>query len=501
MLYLFDHFEIDTEKFELRENGRIKPIEPLVFDLLCFFAQNPNRVIDKNQLIETVWQGRIISDATLSSCIKSARKALGDSGDQQTYIRTLRGRGFEFSTDVKTDAKSVETAPQQKPEFSPSLVILPLDIFTEQKELNSISEGLVENLSTILTRIPLLAITSRSSAHSLKVQDLSPMQIREKTGVTYVLEGSLQKVDETVRANIQLIETKNGFHLWAQSFDQALTNDAMSHLLDMILSRLEPQLNRAIFNDLRGEADGLSGRQLLMRAMSILSLKGWHRTSFTEAADLLKRSIELEPHLALSHAYRALILGLGYRVGLFVKSHDIKEETLQQAEEALDLDNMDSNVLGLAGCALADVGEADRAIPILQKAIEVNPNNAQAWAALGSAFLMNRDNETAIRHIEHGIKISPMDGRLAVWWAFLSFAYLVEKNLEKALHAAHKGCQSDDKTYLPRVLLTVVYTLLGDEDKAQKALKESYRIKPDLSEDEVRFLVGRTYAEKFLELR
>ena len=96
MLLRLDDFELDTARFELRQNNQPLHVEPLVFDLLSFFLQNPGRVVGRDEIVDRIWGGRIVSDATIAGCIKSARKTLGDSGDTQNYIRTVRGRGFQF---------------------------------------------------------------------------------------------------------------------------------------------------------------------------------------------------------------------------------------------------------------------------------------------------------------------------------------------------------------------------------------------------------------------
>ena len=93
----FDDFELDPVTFQLRKGGAAVHIEPLVFDFLYFIARNGGPVSSPGtELIEHVWQGRIVSDATVAGCIKAARKVLGDSGDKQAYIRTIRGRGIRF---------------------------------------------------------------------------------------------------------------------------------------------------------------------------------------------------------------------------------------------------------------------------------------------------------------------------------------------------------------------------------------------------------------------
>ena len=508
MLYRFDNFELDTDSFELRQDGSPRHVEPLVFDLIRFLTENPDRIVSRDEIIAQVWDGRFVSDATVSSCIKSARKALGDSGEQQTFIRTVRGRGFQFigkieqASDALDQDESFIPAPvsasraQTRPQ--PSLAIIPFQVLGDDRELPAIAGGLAGNLTTILTRVPLLALVSSAPGSQTGSNAIGTGSSPQPS---YLLEGSLQIFGDALRASVQLIETRNGFHLWAQQFDRPRDAGTQANLLSDILPRLETQLVRAIFNDLGGESGDMSGRQLLLRAMGILALKGWHQDSFTEVASLLRRSIELEPGFALTHAYLALSLALGQRVGLLRESEDIAREAVIQAERALDLDSMDSNVLGLAGCAFADVNQTGRAIPILKNALDLNANNAQAWTALGSTYLIEGRLEQAIEHLNHGISISPMDSRLSVWCALLALAQLKTGEFDLAVQTAENGCKSNDKTYLPRVVLAAAHFLRREPAEARSALSECYRVKPDLSQSEIDSLIGSKLGKALLRLR
>jgi len=100
MHYQFGDFELATERYELRRNGIVLHIEPLVFDLILFLLRQAGRVVSRDEIVEGVWQGRLVSEATIDGCIKLARRVLGDTGDNQSYIRTVRGRGFEFAAPV-----------------------------------------------------------------------------------------------------------------------------------------------------------------------------------------------------------------------------------------------------------------------------------------------------------------------------------------------------------------------------------------------------------------
>jgi adenylate cyclase len=104
--FRFADFEIDLARQELRRTGAIVHVEPQVFDLLVHLIRNRDRIVSKDELFDAIWQGRIVSEATLSSRISAARRALGDSGNDQSFIRTLHKRGFRFVGDVEDDSSA-----------------------------------------------------------------------------------------------------------------------------------------------------------------------------------------------------------------------------------------------------------------------------------------------------------------------------------------------------------------------------------------------------------
>lgn len=491
-----DDFEIDTDAFELRRAGKVVPTEPLVFDLICYMAENPGRLLSRDELMDGVWHGRIVSDTTVSGCIKAARQALGDSGADQRFIRTVRGRGFQFvkdvqrSTPVSAGDNSRVPVPESAKARQTSLAILPLNVFGGDEDLSAIADGLAENLTTILVRVPLLSLASRSASFAYKGHSPTAAQLRRDLGVHYMLEGSIQPVSGKIRANLQLIETTEGFHLWAQQFDVSGGPNLLDDLLRLMLPRLEAQLVRAMVNDLKSTDGELSARQLLLKATGLLSLKGWHRGTFEEAIQLLRAAIAKERELALAHAHLALLLGLGHRVGLLEKSKAIVEEALSEAEAALELDNMDSVSVGLAACALADIGLAERAVPLLKRAIDLNPNNGHAWAALGSAHFMLGDVHSAIENLSHSVTISPMDARLSVWTSILALAHLRAGDCDAAEARAREACQADERNYMPRVVLAAIKFAAGNINEARRAMQDCLGVKPDLSINEIAGLTG-----------
>ncbi len=508
VILTFGDFELDPDRFVLRCDGLPRKIEPKVFDLLSHLVQSPGRVFSRDDLISVVWKGRIVSDATVSTCVKNARKALGDSGDSQRYISTIRSRGFRFNAEVESHIAGTDSAAKTPLEpalpprgVDPSLLVVPFRSLVDDPETARLAEGLSSDLGTVLTRIPLLRISYQTARFTRR--DIIPGSrvMYENTGFDYVLEGVLQNHDAGYRINVQLVDAKSGFQLWAEHFFVPGPLDAALNLaVTTVIAKLEPQLHRAIYNSVCAAGGERNARGLFLEASSMLALKGWHPDSFTSAAELLRRSCRLASDFALAHAYLALVIGLGNRIGILGDREPARVEALATAERALELDSMDSTVLGFAGCALADIGYPERALPILRNAVEINPDNAQAWAALGSACLLSGQVEEAVQHLTHGINISPLDSRLSIWGALLALALMMAKDLESAVQQGELACQRDHRNYMPRIVLAGIRLIRNEQDLARKALKDAYRIKPDLIPAQIIPLLGQKLGHHLLNL-
>lgn len=498
MLYRFGNWELDTGIYELRQDGRPCQIEPQVFNVLEFLLRNHERVVSRDELLEEAWRGRVVSDATLSTCIKEVRQAVGDDGRTQHLIKTVHGRGFRFvgeleQSDSPKEISSTPPSPGFKKAGLTTIALLAFDVFSGDPELEYFADGLVEDLTTLLARTPGLLVISRSSSFSYKGTHPTAAQVHEEMGVDLMLEGSVRSIADQVRINVQLIDTEDGRHLWARRFDRSAKQilELQDEIINAIAQVLEPELVRVSYTHTRSHDFDHDAWVLYQRASGLLALKGWHPDTFVEAAALLRQSIVIEPGLGPAHAYLALILALGHRVGLLVEHEQAAQESLRAADLALELNDWDSNVLGFAGCALADLGQTERAMPVLEKALEQDPSNAQAWAALGAAKIADRKLEEGIQDLRHGIRISPLDNRLAVWESFLAIGLMLCGATDEAVVAAETACRRDVRNHIPRITLAAAHLAAHHPEQARPAMAEAYRLRPALSETEIQSLVGR----------
>ena len=194
MLYHFNDFVLDTNRRELRRGDELISVEPQVFDLLEFLIRSRERVVSRDDLLAAVWRGRIVSEATLSSRVNSARSAIGDSGEEQRWIRTLPRKGVRFVGEVREEAD--RPAESSAPESAmaplgdpdrPSIAVLPFTNMSGDPEQEYFADGISEDIITALSRVSRLSVIARNSSFTYKGKAVDVRQVGRELGVFYVL--------------------------------------------------------------------------------------------------------------------------------------------------------------------------------------------------------------------------------------------------------------------------------------------------------------------------
>lgn len=513
MIYAFEQFELDTRRFELRRRGELRSTEPQVFNVLVYLVSHRDRVVSKEELFEALWPGRIVTESTLTSRIKAARKALDDSGDAQRVIATFNRRGYRFVAPIRERSEPL-THPAVSPRSSgeealgdvsptllsqstlamasaplvepPSLAVIPFAHNPASESSSWSADSLTEDISIQIARIPGFRVISRNSTFSYKNREISARQIGEELNVRYLVEGSLWEAGGRVRIAAQLLEAATGQIIWGDRKEVAA--DALHAMRDDIVreiaSHIEPEILRSELPALKQRCPvDLDAWSLYRRAHAVLSMRGWSEESLAESVQLLHGAIERSPDLAFAHAYLALVLAVGHLLGM-LSDDDSKVDARCAAETAVALDAQNSDVLGYAGCAFADLGDSLRGIGLLRSAVELDPSNAQARAALGAALLSVGEAD-GVEFMRYGMHISPRDHRLGAWGAVLARGLLDLGRIDEAISEAHTACSRDDKIALPRIVLAIACAQNGDLQQAAAAMADARRIRPQLSLNEI----------------
>ena len=254
--FVFEDFVLDEERRELRQGADVVAVEPKVFDLLVHLVANRQRVIAKDDLIDAVWNGRIVSDSALATAVNAARVALGDSGEAQRLIKTLPRKGFRFVGEVRKHeivdkaAADVATAPPKAnlalPD-RPSLAVLPFTNIGHDPEQDYFADGIVEEMITALSRMRSLFVIARNSSFTFKGRSVDVKEVGRELGVRYVLEGSVRKAAQRLRISAQLVDATTGMNLWADRFEGALDDvfELQDQVTTSVIAAISPQLERA----------------------------------------------------------------------------------------------------------------------------------------------------------------------------------------------------------------------------------------------------------------
>src|SRR5215469_6576300 len=234
--YAFEDYVIDSDRRELTRSAEPIAVGPQVFDLLLHLVRNREHVVSKDELLDAVWAGRIVSESTLTSHLTAARKAIGDSGQNPRLLRTIARKGFRFVADVSEIASrsaAVSTEPDapgktlaEPPPLPdrPSIAALPFLNLSGDIEQEYFTDGVVEDIITALSRIRWLFVIARNSSFTYKGRAVDVKQVGRELGVRYVLEGSVRKFGNRIRVSAQLVEAEVGNHVWAERYDRDLAD-------------------------------------------------------------------------------------------------------------------------------------------------------------------------------------------------------------------------------------------------------------------------------------
>jgi TolB-like protein/tetratricopeptide (TPR) repeat protein len=479
LIYRFDDFEIDTERFELRRGGAVQHVEPLVFDLIGFLSRNPGRIVSRDEIVEHVWNGRIVSDATVSGCVKSARKALGDSGDSQSLIETVRGRGFRFTADVATNEAGAQASPPaaapkaQPVSDKPVLVVLPFENRSADVDAY-FADGLTEDIITNLSRFRDLLVIGRSASFRFRDTGTDLSSFCASLDASYAVEGSVRRAGGRVRINAQLVDAATGVQLWGDVYDRDMEDifavqDEVTRTIAATLGVTIQDV--ALRNALRKSPDELRAYDCVLRARRFTSMLS--AEAHAEARDLLERAVELDPSNADAHALLANVYLAEHRFGTNPRPDPIGR-ALTTAEAAVRLDPQNA----YARCWLAFVyffrKENDKFEAEARRALDLNPNDPETLADIGHFLAFMGESE---RGLELSLRAQELNPLHPGWYHFTAVrAHFAKHEYEAALTEVRHIAMPD--FYWMHVFAAAILGQLGHSD-AKEALKRVYELRPD----------------------
>ncbi|SCW66901.1 TolB amino-terminal domain-containing protein [Rhizobium mongolense subsp. loessense] len=473
LIYEFRGHLLDLGRRRLQRGGNDIMIRPKSLALLVYLIENPGRVIDKEELIGAIWPNSIVSDDSLSQCLKDVRAALGV--EAEGLIKTVPRRGY-IVDEGQIRCRSELPPPQSE---KPSIAILPFRPLASDREHNWFAEGLTEDIATALTRSRQLMVVSRLARPPEPKVSRSVAEVAGSFRVRYVVDGSIRLVGNRLRVSSQLIDAHSGSILWADRFDRYV-NDVFAiqdEITDAIVRHLEikllPQERRSIQ---LSRTDNMEAYTYYRHGWQLA--RHWTKAYLMVARRMFTQAAELDPIFARAHS--AIALCDCYLLEWFA-SNETPGSILAMAEKALALDANLAEAHVARALAFQKSGRIDDARTAYAEALAIDPTCFEARLFAGFLAWTQGQRDVAMAQFVEAAQLRREDylGPYFVLAAIdkadpekLKWAQLA---LELAEHAA--VLQPDNPAPLSRGAVALYH--LGKFQEAVSWIKRALILDPD----------------------
>lgn len=478
MILGFSDCELNTERYELKRGGVPCKLEPKAFDLIVFLAQNADRVVSRDEIVDAIWDGRAVSEATISTCVKTARTAVGDDGKSQHVIRTIHGRGFRFVGELHTGAAPAERPALEAITEKPSIAVLPFNNMSGDPGQEHFCDGLTEDIITTLSKISKLFVIARNSTFVYKGQAVDVKQVGREQGVNYVLEGSVRHDGSRIRTTAQLIDAASGHHLWAERFDRD-SGDVFA---------VQDEITKEIVSALQIELT--EGEQARLAARGTNNLEAWQLTF--QGRTLVHEHVEdsvakglglLEKALRRDEAYALAWEGLAeahwtqwLNDGWSASREASLDAALGASDRALALDAENPEILAMRSLIFVSYQRFDEALALAKDVEASVQSQANALAIAAITLRVCGAPERAVVQLKKAMRQCPV---YPAWFSEdLAKSHWVLQHYDEAVEIAKEAIHSDPGFTYPYMVLAMSYAELGRTQEAEEAVRQVLQIDP-----------------------
>jgi len=408
--------------------------------------------------------------------------AFDDLGEQQVKNITRPVRTYAIALGASSRAALPVGAPLPLPD-KPSLAVLPFQNLTGDAEQEYFVDGMVEEITTAIARLPWLFVIARNSAFTYKGKPVEVKRVAQELGVRYVLEGSVRKAGNRVRITGQLIDATTGAHIWADHFNGALDDifELQDQVASNVASAIEPKLRRSeIERASRKPTANLTAYDLYLRALA----QSYRYTDegLAEAVVLARRVLTIDPSYAPAAALVGRCRWVQRVQGWGALSDEDIAEACRLARQALEAERDDADTIWQAASTLFYLaGEAAMAATALDRALALNPNAARAWMARGYIHALRNQPEAAIEAIERARRLSPFDPLTFLYAFNIAAAHLAARRFEQAIEWADRALHEQPRMVAAMRSKVAANAHLGRLDEARAELSRVLAIDPKLT--------------------
>jgi TolB-like protein len=478
--------------------------------LLRVLIEQPGVPISKETLIEAAWPGLAVEESNLTVQIAALRRVFEEEAGGKGWIETLARRGYRYTgPDVETEESSAAAAgdlPQPARPDKPSIAVLPFQNLSNDPEQGFFADGIVEEITTSLSRFRRLFVIARNSSFTYKGRAIDVKQVGRELGVRYLLEGSVRKADSRVRITAQLVDADTGNHIWAERYDRHLTDifAVQDEITEQVVTAVEPQIYAAEgVRAKRKPPESLDAWECVVRALSFVNSRA--KADLDAATALLQKAILLDPSYARAHSLLAFVTALAAHLGWAPRETSLLGAS-DAAHKALFLDPNETWAYYALACVLIFRGQTDAAAEECRKALALDPSFALAYTLLGIALCFLGRSEEAWAQFDQADRLSPRDlltrGNAGVNNMGRSWASFVAGRYCEGIAFARKAIAESASLTPAYRILVVNYALAGKISESKLALEDLKRVQPNVTPSWIKEWVLFTRAEdrrKYLE--
>ena len=475
----FGNLVLDVARGSLRDgDGAEVALRPKSLDLLVALARNPGRIMSRDELFDAVWPDVTVTEDSITQCVREARRAIGDP--EGRILRTIVKRGYCLDVAVEPMTSPGQASVVQTNSDRPSLVVLPFQSIPSDPDMEWFADGIVEEITTALSRFRSLFVIARNSAFTFKGESVDVRDVGRRLGVRYVLEGSVRHAGGQARVTGQLIEAETGTHVWADRFDGGMADvfELQDRITAAVAGALEPRIRRAeIERATRKPTADLTAYDFYLRAMPGFYART--QEGYDSAKRLLGEAVARDPAFAQARSMLARLWELGVFAGWEPDVEAARDRAINLAREALVSDSTDPLVMARCGYVLTLLGGMHvEGLALLDRAIAGNPNCAEAYIRGGWVSVWNGEFATALSRADISERLDPLSLEAINCLNLRAAAHFFSRQFDAAIDAAERAIgRAPDYNSARRYLITSL-AHSGREEDAQAQTNELLRRDP-----------------------
>ncbi|MHA6296853.1 winged helix-turn-helix domain-containing protein [Devosia sp. CAU 1758] len=490
MAWSFGDFQIDPERFQLSRLGVPVRLEPQVLSLLIHLIRNRDHMVTKDEIVAAVWQGEAVSDASISSRIRSARQAVDDNGEKQAVICTVHGRGFRFVPEVTTTSTGhvgsdvLALSQPRQHEGRPSIAVLPFQQLGMLPELAILSDAIPHEIIEALSRLRWLAVIARGSTFRLRQVAADLDLVSTALTARYILSGVIESPDRTIAVTLELTDSSSREIIWADRLVTPIDDvgELRARIVGHVISALESHIP---YNEAR---IALLSDPTALDAWAHYHIGLGHLYRFTAADNTMAqhcfgRAIKADAQLARAHAGLSFTSFLEAFLRLSRDPASAARDARRHAERALELDPLDPFANFTMGRTFWLSNDPEIAANWLARATALNPNYAQGFYASAFTAMLTGNAPAAFGALDTSLQLSPLDPLLYGIHGVRAQMLIQQEDHEAAADWADRAATTPGAHFLIAMIALVANGLAGRHEQAGRWRQKVRRLKPDANSE------------------